>query len=118
MMWITYDTSLHFEHTLKDELWVEDKSCLDVHEHTSELNFRIQAIHDEPIDFKKIKKIITTILSPYENKNISKHYEIYSTEEFACALVDAVEAALFSIGVKRKVQLHIQETEKYGVTIE
>ena len=118
MLWLTYYTELHFYHSLKDEKWVEDKSCLEVHEHTSEFNFRIQAIPNETIDFKKIKQIVNDILIPYAGENITEKFRIYSTEDFACRLVGEIEEALFSIGTKRKVQLHIQETEKYGVTVE
>ena len=119
MLWLTYDTKLHFAHVLKDESWVVDKKCLDVHEHTSDLKFRIQALPEEKLDFKKIKKVIEGLLNHYRDKNISKEFEINSTEEFACKLVAQVELAISSsFQNKRKVQLHIQETVKYGVTVE
>ena len=118
MLWLTYDTKLHFAHVLKDEPWVVDKKCLDVHEHTSDLKFRVQALSDEKLDFKKIKKVIEGLLDQYRDKNISQVLRVNSTEEFVCRLVGDVEVALFSMGHKRKVQLHIQETAKYGVTLE
>lgn len=118
MMWLTYDTSLHFMHTLKDELWVIDRSCLEVHEHTSQFKFRIQAILDDTLDFKIVKKIIEATMNQYRDQNISKKFGINSTEDFAIKLVDEVEIALSSPINKRKVQLHIQETAKYGVTVE
>ena len=117
-MWLTYDTSLHFEHVLKDEEWVADKDCLEVHDHTSEFKFKIQAIVDKKLDFKIIKKIIEATMSQYKDQNISQKFGINSTEDFACRLVDEIEIALSSPIDRRKVQLHIQETEKYGVTLE
>ena len=117
MLWITYDTQLRYSHILKDEQWVEDKSCLEVHDHNATLKFEIQTILVEPIDFKKIKQVINDIITPYAGENISERFGIYSTEDFACKLVAQVEIALANVGSRRIVNLHIQETMKYGVTV-
>ena len=118
MLWLTYDVSITFKHNLKEESWVVDDSCLVPHEHTSEFEFRIQALPNEKIDFKKIKEIINAIMNQYIHINITEIYGINSTEDFACKIVGEIEEALFTLGGKRKVQLHIQETAKYGVTVE
>ena len=116
MLWLTYDTVIGYSHKLRDVEWVTDKACLDVHDHQRvALQFKIQALPDVDIDFKEINKIVENIIFKYHQVNISEKFEIYSTEEFVCRIVDEVETVF---GHTRKVRLHLQETQKYGVTVE
>ena len=116
-MWLTFETFINYSHRLKSEDWVEESACLvnHTHDHVG-IHVDVERLANTPLDFKKIKEIVLMVLNPYIGKNITDEYEIFSTEDFANLLVVNIQRSLGT--PKRKIQLHIQEAEKYGVTVD
>ena len=120
-MWLTYDTKLSFKHLLHDEQWVKDKACLEVHQHTdSPLHVEMETIPDRTLDFKDLKEAVEFILIKYRDVNISSKFHLHTCEEFTRTLHGDI-----TLKLRQKlhvphvvVKVHLQETSKYGVTID
>lgn len=120
-MWLTYDTSLSFEHKLHDEKWVKDKECLTTHEHIdSPIHVELKVIREVPFDFKNLKEAVEQILDRYRNKDITTHFQLTTCEDFTRTLHGDIELKMRQrLQVPSvDVRVHIQETKKYGVTID
>lgn len=116
-MWLTFDTEIYYTHKLKPSEWVTDKKCLVSHPHDDvHIHVEVERLEEHPIDFKKIRDIVMMVLNPYIGKDISETADIFTTEEFARRIQVNIQQCL---GIpRRKVRLHLQETTKYGVTID
>ena len=79
-----------------------DKACAVPHSHTSRIRITVPINDDEFLDFKKVKQETEKVMDRLRGKNI--------TEEFVVWVSKEIEKNL-----KRKVDVYIQETEKYGM---
>jgi len=107
---IVYSTNLNFTHMINDRPELVDKSCAIPHSHTSRLKITVPISDDEFLDFKKVKKATETVMDRLRGKNITEEFGIGQTEEFVVWVAKEIEKNL-----KRKVDVFIQETEKYGM---
>jgi len=106
---------------LHDEAWVKDNACLNVHEHNdSPLHVEMEVIRDHPLDFKDLKEVVEFILIKYRDVNISTKFHLHTCEEFSISLHGDISLKLRQrLHVPHVVvKLHLQETSKYGVTID
>ena len=87
-----------------------DKSCAVPHSHTSRIRVTVPINDEEFLDFKKVKKATETVMDRLRGKNITAEFGIGQTEEFVEWVAIEIEKNL-----KRKVDVYIQETEKYGM---
>ena len=107
---IVYSTNLNFTHMIDDKPELVDKSCAVPHSHTSRLRITVPISDDEFLDFKKVKKATETVMTRLRGKNITEVFGIQATEDFVVWVSKEIEKNL-----KRKVDVYIQETEKYGM---
>ena len=108
---IVYSTNLNFTHMISDRPELVDKACAIPHTHTSRINVTVPIFDHEFLDFKSVKKGVENIVGKMRGKNITDDFGIESTEEFVEYIAKAVKKELN----REKVDVYIQETEKYGM---
>lgn len=107
---IVYSTNLNFTHMINDRPELVDKACAVPHSHTSRLRITVPISDEEFLDFKTVKQETEKVMDRLRGKNVTKSFGIYQTEEFVEWVAKEIEKNL-----KRKVDVYIQETEKYGM---
>ena len=112
-MKITYKTKFSYSHRIDNEPKLVDESCKENHDHKDcILTIKIPLVKDEFLDFKTVKKHVEAVLKNYKDKNITDQFNIQKTEQFVQTIKNDIEILL-----TKKVDVHLQETEKYGLEI-
>ena len=107
---LVYSTNLNFTHMIADRPELVDKSCAVPHSHTSRIRITVPINDEEFLDFKKVKQETEKVMDRLRGKNITEEFGLGQTEEFVVWVSKEIEKKL-----KRKVDVYIQETEKYGM---
>ena len=108
-MWIDYTCDIDYSHRITKENLV-DNACKCNHTHPKvTINVAVKTIVFK--DFKAVKAMVENILVPMRGKNITDDFGIETTEDLARYILDKCLTSA------RHVKVHIQETEKYGVSL-
>ena len=118
---LTYTTEIdRYMHQITHEPRLKDSSCAKPHAHEN-VKVIVSVETDEFIDFKTLKQVVEDIINTHLNGfNISYKLKIETTEQLANYIADETERcfSLFNDNPEYRplVNVHIQETEKYGVS--
>ncbi len=133
--WRIYEHKCRFKHNVKDAPWLEDRACLDVHEHGFKPNplckIQVEVATKHIIDFKLIKKITVRCLSRFANDVIETEIEndvdgivqpwyydfgSMTTEDMVDDLRKLILAEFKNLGhLDAIVRIRLHETRKYSV---
>jgi 6-pyruvoyl-tetrahydropterin synthase len=96
---------------ISDRPELVDKACAVPHTHTSKIRVTVPIFDHEFLDFKTVKKGVENVIGKMRDKNITAEFGLGQTEEFVEYVANEVKKEL----KREKINVYIQETEKYGM---